>query len=245
MPIISSYKLNNTPEPSDILIGTDVSNGQTKNFNVPSDILIGTDVSNGQTKNFNVQSLSNEAINNYLKQISWQFIAQDPDPDPRPEGTISFENYGGAGTAWSAITSLYINTNMVTALNSLPYLQRLVNLNVIINDRRDISRYGVYTLNSLTQVDSSSVYEMDLTFILGNSVLTALQYYSIQIDSVENADKHFEFTQGTPSTQWDKFPSISVVDTAGTTVIGSYDYINADRVTLNFSTPFAGKAFLN
>lgn len=231
MPIISSYKLNNTPEPSDILIGTDVSNGQTKNFNV--------------------QSLSNEAINNYLKQISWQFIAQDPDPDPRPEGTISFQNYGGAGTAWSAITSLYINTNMVTALNSLPYLQRLVNLNVIINDRRDISRYGVYTLNSLTQVDSSSVYEMDLTFILGNSVLTALQYYSIQIDSVENADKHFEFTQGTPSTQWDivhnlsKFPSISVVDTAGTTVIGSYDYINADRVTLNFSTPFAGKAFLN
>jgi len=29
MPKISSYKLNNTPEPSDILIGTDVSNGQT------------------------------------------------------------------------------------------------------------------------------------------------------------------------------------------------------------------------
>jgi hypothetical protein len=32
MPIISSYKINNTPEESDILIGTDVSNGQTKNL---------------------------------------------------------------------------------------------------------------------------------------------------------------------------------------------------------------------
>lgn len=231
MPIISSYKKNNTPEPSDIVIGTDVSNGQTKNFSI--------------------SALSDVAINNYLKQISWQFVVQDPDPEPRPEGTISFEDYGGAGTAWSAITSLYINTNMVAAINSLPYLQRLIGLNIIISDKRDISRYGVYTLNSLTQVDSSSVYEMDLTFILGNSVLTALQYYSIQIDSVENADKHFEFTQGTPSTQWDivhnlsKFPSISVVDTGNTTVIGSYDYINADRVVLNFSTPFAGKAFLN
>lgn len=231
MPIISSYKKNNTPEPSDIVIGTDVSNGQTKNFSI--------------------SALSNVAINNYLKQISWQFVVQDPDPDPRPEGTISFEDYGGAGTAWSAITSLYVNTSMVAAINSLPYLQRLIGLNIIISDRRDISRYGVYTLNSLTQVDSSSVYEMDLTFILGNSVLTALQYYSIQIDSVENADKHFEFTQGTPSTQWDivhnlsKFPSISVVDTGNTTVIGSYDYISADRVVLNFSTPFAGKAFLN
>ncbi len=231
MPIISSYKKNNTPEPSDIVIGTDVSNGQTKNFSI--------------------SALSNVAINNYLKQISWQFVVQDPDPDPRPEGTISFEDYGGAGTAWSVITSLYVNTSMVAAINSLPYLQRLIGLNIIISDRRDISRYGVYTLNSLTQVDSSSVYEMDLTFILGNSVLTALQYYSIQIDSVENADKHFEFTQGTPSTQWDivhnlsKFPSISVVDTGNTTVIGSYDYISADRVVLNFSTPFAGKAFLN
>jgi len=231
MPIISSYKKNNTPEPSDIVIGTDVSNGQTKNFSI--------------------SALSNVAINNYLKQISWQFVVKDPDPDLRPEGTISFEDYGGAGTAWSAITSLYVNTSMVAAINSLPYLQRLIGLNIIISDRRDISRYGVYTLNSLTQVDSSSVYEMDLTFILGNSVLTALQYYSIQIDSVENADKHFEFTQGTPSTQWDivhnlsKFPSISVVDTGNTTVIGSYDYINADRVVLNFSTPFAGKAFLN
>ena len=140
---------------------------------------------------------------------------------------------------------------MVAAINSLPYLQRLIGLNIIISDRRDISRYGVYTLNSLTQVDSSSVYEMDLTFILGNSVLTALQYYSIQIDSVENADKHFEFTQGTPSTQWDivhnldKFPSISVVDTAGTTVIGSYEYVTNNRVILNFSEPFAGRAFLN
>ena len=231
MPIISSYKKNNTPEPSDIVIGTDVSNGQTKNFSI--------------------SALSNVAINNYLKQISWQFVVQDPDPDPRPEGTISFENYGGAGTAWSAITSLYVNTSMVAAINSLPYLQRLIGLNIIISDRRDISRYGVYTLNSLTQVDSSSVYEMDLTFILGNSVLTALQYYSIQIDSVENADKHFEFTQGTPSTQWDivhnldKFPSISVVDTADTTVIGSYEYITKNRVILNFSDAFAGKAFLN
>ena len=231
MPIISSYKKNNTPEPSDIVIGTDVSNGQTKNFSI--------------------SALSNVAINNYLKQISWQFVVQDPDPDPRPEGTISFEDYGGAGTAWSAITSLYVNTSMVAAINSLPYLQRLIGLNIIISDRRDISRYGVYTLNSLTQVDSSSVYEMDLTFILGNSVLTALQYYSIQIDSVENADKHFEFTQGTPSTQWDivhnldKFPSISVVDTADTTVIGSYEYITKNRVILNFSDAFAGKAFLN
>jgi hypothetical protein len=54
-----------------------------------------------------------------------------------------------------------------------------------------------------------------------------------------------------PATTWDithnlnKFPSITVVDTANTTVIGSYEYINKNRVILSFSDPFAGKAFLN
>jgi hypothetical protein len=75
MPDISSYKINTAPDPSDILIGTDVTNGQTKNFSI--------------------QSLSVAAINNFLKHTTWQFIIQDPDPDPRPDGTISFENYGG------------------------------------------------------------------------------------------------------------------------------------------------------
>ena len=92
MPKISSYERITTPDPSDILIGTDVTNGQTKNFSIASMSII--------------------VINNFLKQTAWQFIIQDPDPDPRPAGTISFQNFGGQLTPWSSITSLYINTVM-------------------------------------------------------------------------------------------------------------------------------------
>jgi hypothetical protein len=231
MPIISSYKLNNTPETSDILIGTDVSNGQTKNFNIAS--------------------LSVTSINSFLKHTTWQFITLDPDPDPRPEGTISFEDYGGQSTPWSSINNLYINVQMpVTSPVALPYLQRLVDHDIVIQDVRSLGRYGVYKLAALTPV-GSSVYEMQLTYVTGSSTIQALQYYSIQIDEVEGFDSHFEFTQGVPSTTWDithnldKFPSISVVDTANTLVVGSYEYINKNRVILSFSTAFAGKAFLN
>jgi hypothetical protein len=231
MPDISSYKINTAPDPSDILIGTDVTNGQTKNFSI--------------------QSLSVAAINNFLKHTTWQFIIQDPDPDPRPEGTISFENYGGQSTPWSSITSLYINVNMPsTSPVALSYLQRLVGYDIVIQDVRSLGRYGVYTLNSLTLI-GSSVYEMNLTYVTGSSTIQALQYYSIQIDEIEGFDSHFEFTQGVPATTWDithnlnKFPSITVVDTASTTVVGSYEYINKNRVILSFSGPFAGKAFLN
>lgn len=231
MPDIASYKINSTPDPSDILIGTDVSNGQTKNFSI--------------------QSLSVAAINNFLKHTTWQFIIQDPNPDPRPEGTISFENYGGQSTLWSDITSLYINVTMPsTSPVALPYLQRLIGYDIVIQDVRSLGRYGVYKLNSLNLI-GGSIYEMDLTYITGSSTIQALQYYSIQIDEIEGFDSHFEFTQGVPSTTWDithnlsKFPSITVVDTANTTVVGSYEYITKDRVILSFSSPFAGKAYLN
>jgi len=231
MPIISSYKKNNTPDPSDILIGTDVSNGQTKNFNI--------------------NSLSVIAINSFLKHTSWQFIVNDPDPDPRPDGTISFENYGGQGTLWQDINNLYINTQMPqTSPVTLPYLQRLIGHDIVIQDVKSLGRYGVYTLTSLDQVDND-VYKMVLAYVTGNATLQALQYYSIQIDEVEGFDSHFEFTQGVPATTWDithnldKFPSITVVDTANTTVMGSYEYVTRNRVILSFSSQFAGKAFLN
>ena len=230
MPDISSYKINTAPEGSDILIGTDVSNGQTKNFSV--------------------QSLSITVVNNFLKHTSWQFITLDPSPDPRPEGSISFENYGGQSTLWSNITNLYINTTMPsTSPTALAYLQRLVGLTIIIQDTRSLSRFGVYRLVSLTQV-SGSIYNMGLTYVDGSATIQALQYYTITVDEAEG-DAFFEFVQGIPSAQWDivhnlnKFPSITVVDTANTTVIGSYEYTSTDTVTLNFSAPFAGKAFLN
>jgi len=231
MPDISSYKINTAPEGSDILIGTDVSNGQTKNFSV--------------------QSLSIASVNNFLKHTSWQFITLDPSPDPRPEGSISFENYGGQSTSWSNITSLYINVTMPsTSPVALPYLQRLIGYDIVIQDVRSLGRYGVYKLNSLNLI-GGSVYEMDLTYVTGSSTIQALQYYSIQIDDIEGFDSHFEFTQGVPATTWNithdlnKFPSITVVDTANTTVVGSYEYTSKNTVTLNFSAPFAGKAYLN
>jgi len=65
------------------------------------------------------------------------------------------------------------------------------------------------------------------------------------------ADKNFVFVQGTPSTTWviqhnlGKFPSITVIDTADTVVIGEYTYTDINKVTLTFSAGFAGKAYLN
>ena len=61
----------------------------------------------------------------------------------------------------------------------------------------------------------------------------------------------FVFTQNVPSTTWNithnlgKFPSITVIDTGNTVVVGEYNYTSNTNVILTFSAGFAGKAYLN
>ena len=58
-------------------------------------------------------------------------------------------------------------------------------------------------------------------------------------------------TQGSSSTTWvvthnlDKYPSATVVDSAGTVVIGAVKYNSSNQVTLTFKATFSGKAYFN
>lgn len=42
-----------------------------------------------------------------------------------------------------------------------------------------------------------------------------------------------------------KFPSVTVVDSAGSIVIGDIIYINENNLQIKFTSQFAGKAYLN
>ena len=85
----------------------------------------------------------------------------------------------------------------------------------------------------------------------GNGGLEFQQYYGIELDQIQNADKTFVFEQALPSTTWvvnhnlNKFPAVSVVDSANTTVEGGIQYNNQNTLTLTFSASFSGKAYLN
>ena len=65
------------------------------------------------------------------------------------------------------------------------------------------------------------------------------------------SDKHYEYRQLTPSAMWevehnlDKYPAVSIVDSAGTAVIGDIEYLDANRVKLMFQSAFSGKAYFN
>lgn len=64
-------------------------------------------------------------------------------------------------------------------------------------------------------------------------------------------DKHFTFTQYSASDAWrivhglEKYPSVSITDSAGSAVVGEVKYLNLNTVEVSFSAPFSGKAYLN
>ncbi len=71
------------------------------------------------------------------------------------------------------------------------------------------------------------------------------------VETLNTNTTGFVFNQTTPSDTWvidhglGRFPSITVVDSAGSIVVGSVVYTTADRITVSFSGGFSGTAYLN
>lgn len=61
----------------------------------------------------------------------------------------------------------------------------------------------------------------------------------------------FNFVQSIPAAEWviqhnlNRFPSVTVVDSAGSVVEGIEEYVSADEIRLSFAAAFAGNAYLN
>ena len=212
-----------------------------------SDIIIGTDVQTGQTKNFSIKAISSVVKDS---NVSWQFQTQGHLGIPEVS-SIYFPNFGGNNTLFSNVTQLMITPLMANGSDSLPYLQSMVGEEIFMQNRNDLGQFGVFNFNSLTLEAASGNYLMSLTFISGNGGLEFQQYYGIELDQIQNADKTFVFEQALPSTTWvvnhnlNKFPAVSVVDSANTTVEGGIQYNNQNTLTLTFSASFSGKAYLN
>ena len=241
---ISTYPVDQNPDGSDILLGTDASGG--------------TDA----TKNFRISDISLILINDFLANNSWTFNIDEADAEMR-KAQLFFAAGGGNNTNWSSITTLRSVLLMGNNTNAQPYLQYLltndpitgqpiVNNIIKISDRNDLSSFGVFAFTSLTAVaGKTDIYDIGLTFIKGAGSIQKKHVYGINIDPSDATDKTFEYTQVSPSVTWNiqhnlnKFPSITVIDTLDTVVVGQYEYIDNNNVTLTFSAGFAGKAYLN
>lgn len=90
-----------------------------------------------------------------------------------------------------------------------------------------------------------------ISFEMGDIPAITMELPEVQVQGVYNQNPTYIFTQGVAAADWtithnlNKFPSITVIDSANTVVYGSAEYINNNEVALHFSAPFAGVAYLN
>jgi hypothetical protein len=64
-------------------------------------------------------------------------------------------------------------------------------------------------------------------------------------------ERAYIHTQSSPAATWtiahnlNKFPAVSIVDSANAEVIGEVEYIDADNLVVKFTAAFSGQAFIN
>jgi len=228
---ISSYPYDVTVQDTDAWVGSDSVNRSIKQYTA-------------------------EAVAKYLNikgkiSISAQMVFKYLSVNPRA-GDFS----GPAdGSAMTGITTMQLSTADVSGQDVIAFMNYLVGNNILISEQKNISTFGHFLIDSYT-VSTAGFYTLNLTNIGGNGNLTDLLYYDFAVFQLSSqGSSTFVFDQVVPKMVWGtngivthnlgKFPSITVIDTGGTVVTGEYTYIDTNNVILNFTAPFAGKAYLN
>ena len=91
----------------------------------------------------------------------------------------------------------------------------------------------------------------DVTSTSTTAALSANQGYVLNNLINQKQDKNFYFNQTTATDTWvithnlNKYPSVTVIDSAGTEVVGDIAYDSLNQITITFSGAFKGSATLN
>ena len=211
------------------------------------DAWIGTESSNRVTRNFTAQAVADYLNIKGKISISGQMVFKFSGV-PTLEGEFTGPVDGSALTA---ITTIQISGIDSSGQNTVAFMQYLVGNDILISEQNNIDEFGHFKITGYTL--NGTVYTLNLTNIGGNGNLDLNKYYDFATFTISTGigDKTFVFTQGVPALVWtiqhdlNKFPSVSVVDTANTGVLSQIDYIDNNNITITNTAQFAGKAYLN
>tara|TARA_R110000764_G_C10882879_1_gene369311 strand:+ start:21 stop:743 length:723 start_codon:yes stop_codon:yes gene_type:complete len=227
---------------------------------VDADKWIGTDSKNlNQTKNFTAADVA-LYLNNKgkVESDSLRYKYQNwITGDDRENGTISFAaSNAGDTVAFNTITTFMLSKFVKSLVDvSSFYTNPLIGSQVMISQSNNTSEFGIYAWNSSAQDGvETNFYDIGLTFVTGNGTLKKNQDYFISLLQYDTAssvgDKNFTETVSL-STTWtvnhnlNKYPAVSILDTAGTEVYGQIDYVSLTQVVITFVLPVAGRVTCN
>lgn len=220
---------------------------------VGADSVIGTDASGQGTKNFRI-----EDIGGYFsksggvavgRQIPFVFYSSWP-TGQRPSGSITYATQ--TVSPFSSTTELIISKTTSGGKTIADFVSYATGNVIYIFSADDPNVFGEFKLVSMnTWTTDTNFYRAVVQFIAGYGSLTHEETVGFAVESKQGGDKNFTFIQSTSAAVWTithnlgKRPSISVVDSAGTNVVGAVNHTSNNELTITFSSAFKGTAYLN
>ena len=114
----------------------------------------------------------------------------------------------------------------------------------------------LFVANSVVNLPAANQYPSTIALV-SNTTTGALSIYSSNGSVWSTAqgggggDAFFEYNQPQANSAWNihhglnKYPSVTITDTAGTQGFGTVTYVDSNNVTVSFAAAFAGVAYLN
>ena len=151
---------------------------------------------------------------------------------------------------WANVTAIAFSryTENTTDINPIASLYKNQIVKITDIGTANPSNYGVYKITSVTSLTDAFLFSTSLEGASGDPSTSVI---ALAATGISKTDSFFTFTQDSPSAVWniqhnlEKFPSVTVIDSADDVVYGNTTYVDENNLTINFSAPFSGKAYLN
>ena len=215
-----------------------------------NDKIIGTDSSGSATRNFKLEDVAGFLNTSSLINVNGQLVYKFKNATQPISGTFNLPS-GGIGT-FADQTSFefsHINTN---DQNIQTYLNYFLDLRVMLTQTDNQNNFALYSVDTIT--DSGSGYStLAVTFIEGNGSLVGDKFYAMAYSPKGQTDKNYvspalNFSAGVAEPiphNLNKFPSVTVVDSGGSHIVGDVQHINENLFTITFTASFKAKVYAN
>ena len=152
-----------------------------------TDAWVGTDSINRQTKQYTAKAVADYLnINGRIAiagQMNYQFV-EDPS---FKAGTFAFPAGQGDNTPWSSITSVVISNMDLSGQIVSPFLEYLIDEQVMFQDVADKGSFGHYIMRGYAQIGVTNFYTLTLEYIGGNGSIDMDHYYTLVNFYLESA----------------------------------------------------------
>ena len=214
-----------------------------------SDKIIGTDSSGSATRNYKLEDIAGFLNTSSLINVNGQLVYKFKNATQPISGTFNLPS-GGIGT-FSSQTGFefsHINSN---DQNIKEYISYFDGLYVMFTQTDNQNNFAQYSIDSITENTNYST--LNVTFREGNGSFIADKYYAMSFSPKGQTDKNYvspnlNFSAGVAQTithGLNKFPSVTVVDSGGSHIVGDVQHINENSFTITFTASFQAKVYAN